>query len=157
MSLNSPSTTRRRRRHWSTSPPVVCVEKNPGPGQKKRGRKTRKGHQPLDHHLGEDEKKELKVLFGQGLGVNEIVRITHMKEDTVVRWHLRYDETGAMEAREHPGQARRSHAEKENHDPTAESSKSRPQKRRKQMDARDHSMVEAGIELKATETDIAAL
>ena len=80
-----------------------------------------------------------------------------MKEYAVVRWHLRYDETGAMEAREHPGQARRSHAEKENHDPTAKSSKSRPQKRRKQMDARDHSMVEAGIELKATETDIAAL
>ena len=85
MSLNSPSTTRRRRRHGSTSPPLVCVEKNPGPGQKKRGRKTRKDHQPLDHHLGEDEKKELKVLFDQGLGVNEIVRTTHMKEDTVVR------------------------------------------------------------------------
>ena len=66
---------------WATSPPLACVEKNPGPGQKKRGRKTRKDHQPLDHHLGEDEKKELKVPFDQGLGVNEIVRTTHMKED----------------------------------------------------------------------------
>jgi transposase len=145
-----------RRHQGSTSPPLVNVELNPGPHSKKPPSHARVDHQSLDHNLGEEERMDLMDLFEEGLGPTEVARLTGMQEETVTRWYVRWQETGALKPRKSPGRPLKKRSAEDAAVVKAERCVSRGKKRHKQMDARDHGLVEAGIEWGVPERDIAA-
>ena len=98
------ASTRQRRRRGSTSPPLVGVETNPGPHQKKSTRRAAKpAPAPLDHNFTEQDKTKLQQLLDEGLTIEEIMRRTRWTKETVIRWSVRYQDTGKMETRKRPG------------------------------------------------------
>ena len=105
------ASTRQRRRRGSTSPPLVGVETNPGPHQKKSTRRAAKpAPAPLDHNFTEQDKTKLQQLLDEGLTIEEIMRRTRWTKETVIRWSVRYQDTGKMETRKrlaaHPNDAK---------------------------------------------------
>lgn len=147
---------KQRRRHGSTSPPLVGIESNPGPHQKKGSRKARKtDFQPLDHNLTNKELQNLETLFEEGLTVQEISRSTGLAEETVTRWHIRYLKTGKLVTRKRSGRPPKRPLQKEKESPSRQRKKSRKAKRRKQMDAEDKGMIKMGLQHNIAQQTIA--
>ena len=142
-----------RRRRGSTSPPLVGVESNPGP-KNKASRRTAKQNANPYHPLSDEQRKRIKEYLEEGLTIAEISRRLNMKEEAVIRWKKRLEETGELKPRQSPGRPRKRSPEKENPEPKEPP---RKRKRRKQMDERDHGKVEAYIDVGLTERTIGTI
>ena len=152
------ASTRQRRRRGSTSPPLVGVETNPGPHQKKSTRRAAKpAPAPLDHNFTEQDKTKLQQLLDEGLTIEEIMRRTRWTKETVIRWSVRYQDTGKMETRKRPGCPPKRRQGKETDISSARSQRNRPVKRRKQMDDSDHGKVELGLQMGLTERAVGTI
>lgn len=148
--------TESRRRRGSTSPPLVNVEPNPGPHQKKATGKGPKSDQPsLDHHLTAQEKKKIKELIDQGVATAEISRRLKIQEETATRWKLRYEQTGSMEARKSPGRPSKKRSQAEADPPTDQDSHPRTTKQKKKMSDIEKGKVMMGIQMGLSSRKIA--
>lgn len=156
MSINS-FPINRRRRHGSTSPPLVNVHPNPGPGQKKTARRSLKSdHHPVQHHLTHQEKQKIKELLDQGVTTSDISKHLHLQEETVSRWKIRYKETGAMEARKNPGRPPKRLSQSEANESIEHQSPPPKRKQTKQMTDFDKGKLAMGIEMGLSSREIAA-
>lgn len=154
MSINS-FPCKRRRRYGSTSPPLINVESNPGPHQKKAHRRTlTSDHHPLDHNLAIQDKQKLQDLFDQGVATADIARKQHMQEETVSRWKIRYEKTGTLETRKSPGRPPKRRSQKDSQNPSEQESSPRKIKRRKQMNEVEKGKALMGIRLELSTREI---
>lgn len=99
----------RRRRRGSTSPPLTCIEVNPGPrklGRKvakaggKHGKKRRK-------KLNGEEKGEIKLGIKMNLPNKQLARMLGLDPKTIRLWKQRYLETKSLERKTGSGRPRK--------------------------------------------------
>ena len=87
---------RLRRRRGLTSPPLTCVEVNPGPY--KVGRKVAKTGVKQDKRrrkkLSGEEKGEIKLGVKLNISNRQLARMVRVDPKTIRRWKKRYIETG---------------------------------------------------------------
>ena len=152
------ASTRQRRRRGSTSPPLVGVETNPGPIRKKaRGELPSLPRRLWTTTSPSRTKQKLQQLLDEGLTIEEIMRRTRWTKETVIRWSVRYQDTGKMETRKRPGCPPKRRQGKETDISSARSQRNRPVKRRKQMDDSDHGKVELGLQMGLTERAVGTI
>ena len=98
MAVFSPRPTRRvksekaalrlqRRRHGTTSPPLDCIEENPGP-KRKATRKSGKLSSNFDKRtaqLTQEEKEEIKQRWLNGESTESIIKALPHNKNTIVR------------------------------------------------------------------------
>ena len=97
----------KRRRRGGTSPPLVCVEWNPGPKRAAKRRPSTKLHNSKSHkkprgnndHLDQGELNELKDMINSGQSLQSIIREGKFSKKVVDRWAKRLRETGDVTPR----------------------------------------------------------
>src|SRR6185437_16140623 len=101
---------RPRRRPGSTSPQLMCVEKNPGPKAARRRLlardKLRNKRRERKPKLSEIQRGQILMGIKNGFSNREIARQLQIAESTVRLWRERYIETGALQRKRNPGSGR---------------------------------------------------
>jgi transposase len=99
----------RRNRRGGTSPLLVCIELNPGPGFNKRKatRKVAKNRQPKKYkQLTEFQKGEIAMGIDLGVSRSKLRRQLGTGSNTIKTWADRYEEEGKMERKSGSGRPR---------------------------------------------------